>query len=167
MTGARLLVTASRTWTHLPSIAYMVESIAMEEAVLGRDLTVVHGKAKNGGDMLVARFVQRRRASGFLNIDEEPHPADWYADCVPGRCTEGHRRVRRGETVDYCPAQGMYRNEVMVALLTPPGPGDQAVAFIRDKSPGATAAAKLAVDAGIHTMIIRWEDRHKYVGEVR
>jgi YspA, cpYpsA-related SLOG family len=145
----RMLVTGSRSWKDPRPIEQAIYDMAMEAAQLGKDLVVVHGACR-GADRLAQSIVRRQRAHGWRHIHEEPHPADWNAACIE-RCRPGHRRPRTNGT-DYCPAEGRYRNELMVGLGA-----DVAFAFIKDQSPGATHCAEFAEAAGICTTRIIWE----------
>lgn len=154
----RMLITSSRTWSDIKPIERAIDLAAMEAAQLGRDLIVVHGAAP-GGDKLAQAVVRGRRSQGWTRIREEPHPAPWDADCID-RCGRGHRRKRRDGT-DFCPAVGLYRDEVMVGLGA-----DGCFAFIEPcakrgcnrprphGSHGASTTADMAERAGIPTVRI-------------
>ncbi|HQR18333.1 MAG TPA: SLOG family protein [Gemmatimonadales bacterium] len=65
----RILVTGSREWGDLPSVAR--ELAALRRRVdAGREIVVVHGAAK--GLDVTADF-----AATSLHMTTEPHPADW------------------------------------------------------------------------------------------
>ena len=144
----RVLTTASREW---PSSLNGV----IEEALLGayrtaqglsRRLMVVVGDARGGDRVIYMWAYQTSLRRGGLHMPER-HPAHWRDDCVPGRCpVRGHRRMgKNGVTI--CPAQGMYRNERMVA-----SGADLCLAFIHNRSAGASHTAGLAEGAGIEVV---------------
>ncbi|MFJ2110551.1 SLOG family protein [Streptomyces sp. NPDC087850] len=86
---------------------------------------IVHGACPTGADALASRWVHRHRAIG---LSEELHPAMW----------RWHGR-----------AAGPRRNAHMVHLGA-----DITLAFIRNRSRGATGCADLAEAAGIP--VKRW-----------
>ena len=133
MSGYRLLVTGSRTWTDKSAIGrafawavgefpgVIVQGEHGPRALWDR-VTVVHGGAR-GADMLAGRLAR------VWGMGVEPHPVtsrDWEAWC-PG-CTAGHRRERPDGST-YCPQAGNRRNQRMVDLGAdlcigfPSGPG--------------------------------------------
>jgi hypothetical protein len=85
----------------------------------------------------------------------ERYPADWQAECRP-QCKPNHRRVRRGETADYCPAVGPYRNQDMVDTGA-----DGWLVFPREGNPssGTEDCARRAKRAGI--VVYRYRDAAK------
>lgn len=153
----RLLITASRKWSHWASIAHVLE-LATHDAFANHPrqrLIVVNGMAGEGGDAIAAQWVRLSQRRGWP-VETEPHPADWTADCVPGLCTEGHRRPRRDGT-DYCPAIGNYRNDAMVQTRP-----DRCHAFWRDNSTGTRDCIKRARAARIPVEVTLWEERNTY-----
>jgi hypothetical protein len=124
----RFIVTASRTWTNRE---VMREVLSVYR---GRGLVLVHGAA-GGGDQMTARIWR------VWEEKDEPHPADWGGPCRD-TCRPGHRKV--GPRGEHCPAAGMYRNAEMVS-----GGGVALVAFVMDRSAGATSCVRLAEAAGI------------------
>jgi hypothetical protein len=88
-------------------------------------LTVVHGACPNGPDAVAGRWVANLNVTA---VRVEPHPADWD---------------RHGK------AAGFRRNAEMVQTGA-----DLCLAFIRDRSRGASHCAALAEKAGIPTK--RW-----------
>lgn len=83
---------------------------------------IVHGACPSGADAIAAWWVRQHR---LIGLTEERHPADWK--------THGH-------------SAGPIRNRHMVSLGA-----DLCLAFIRDRSRGATGCADLAEAAGIPT----------------
>jgi len=139
----RILITGSRRWTDDDLIRTLLERL--HRVGLG-PYTLVHGGAK-GADRTAAEI-----ASG-LGWKVEAHPADWLGPCVVS-CTPGHRKKHPGQTVSYCPNAGLRRNEEMVAL----GAG-LCLAFIKDRSSGATHCAEAAKKAGITTLVFTANSR--------
>lgn len=125
----RVLVTGSRTWDDRAAIAVAFNLIEDD------DVTLVHGTAK-GADTL-AESVARSRGWKI-----ERHPAQWNTHT--DRCPDWHLELER------CRMAGHRRNAEMVD-----SGADVCFAFIKDGSPGATACALLADNAGIKTMIWR------------
>lgn len=129
MSTFRILVTGSRTWDSPGRVAaaidYTYAHLAPEDV---SRVVVVHGAAM-GADMLAAQYVLEHRdafeVDGIL-IEDEPHPADWKQ--------HGKRA-------------GFLRNAEMVRMGA-----DACVAFIKDRSKGATHTADLADRAGIPTL---------------
>jgi hypothetical protein len=126
----RILITGSRTWDHLPSIAHVIDKATFTAFDLGETLTVVHGAAR-GADAIAGALARNRQRRGWP-VSEERHPADW--------------NLGRGA--------GHERNRHMVKLGA-----DLAAAFIRDHSRGATHCLRLIEAAGIPVVVVRWEDR--------
>lgn len=136
----RLLVTGSRNWTDADAVMR-----ALDEAVdvlwpnddPNRDpITLVHGDAR-GADRLAASIWASR-----WNMPTEAHPADWTGPCV-ATCPSQHRKWN-SQNQNYCPRAGHRRNAEMVELGA-----DLCMAFILDRSAGATQCARLAAKAGI------------------
>lgn len=156
MDSVRMLFTASRSWTDVPSVHSVVE-LAARYAFhsLARRLLVVDGQCSKGGDQIIGRWVFHARHRGWP-VDREPHPASWR-DCVSPWCRPGHRRPwPRGG--DYCPVAGQWRNQVMVDLGAA-----WCVALVcqdggRDSS-GAGACVKMASAAAIPVFRLDWADR--------
>ena len=130
----RLLVTGSREWTDRQKIVAELERARVE---IGDDTILVHGDAR-GVDRLAAHLWHCT-----WGLPAEDYPADWYAPCR-AECKPNHRRARFAGGRKMCPAAGMYRNAEMVALGA-----DLCLAFILDKSAGATGCARLARKARI------------------
>ena len=120
MSGYRVLVTGSRSWTDYGTVQVEIGQVVAEQMALTGEayprITVVHGAAR-GADSLAAK------AAADYRLDTEPHPADWRQ--------HGKRA-------------GMIRNAEMVNAGA-----DVCLAFIRDTSPGATHCANLAEKCGI------------------
>jgi hypothetical protein len=109
--SAWLLITGSRTFTgprHREVLHAALNQAWTEAQHAGHErLTVVHGAAK-GADQAAARWALQ--TPGVLEL---PFAADWLADCAPGSCKPGHRRLR-SDGREYCPAAGVHRNQRMV-----------------------------------------------------
>jgi hypothetical protein len=127
----RILVTGSRTWRDAAAIA-----TALDEAVAGRTgpHTLVHGAAR-GADVIAAAHAARR------GWQVEAHPADW-SRCDGPDCRPAHRRCNGHR--EYCPTAGHRRNARMIATGA-----DVCLAFILNRSPGATSCWAKARAAGI------------------
>lgn len=156
------MVTGSKSWTFLPTVDDVLSLYTREAFAVGERLTVIHGDCGQGGDELTKRWVTRKNRSGWP-VDQQRFPADWAAPCAD-RCRR-HRRGRRRDGREFCPAAGMYRNEHMAhALLAelPQHPGGGfCEALIRDGSPGATHAANYARSQNIPTERTTWLQRHR------
>lgn len=130
----RILVTASRSWS---SWSVMREALEKVHAT-HPDATLVHGDCPRGD----------RDAAGIwrgLGGNTEAWPAKW-TEHAPD-CPLTHMK----ELV--CKHAGFRRNIAMVES----GP-DMVIAFIRNKSSGATHCAGLAEDAGIPVVRYAQED---------
>lgn len=141
----RILITGSRTWGDERAIWDALDDAIDEQVKNGeREFIVVHGHCPRGADA-IADFYCEDQAGWRDNMGQEVaverHPADWAAPCGPS-CRPSHRR-RRNDTT-YCPAAGMNRNQHMVDLGA-----DLCLAFIRDRSRGATDCARRARAAGV------------------
>lgn len=137
----RLLVTGSRSWTDRDAI-----TDALDDAVDllwpnynpdNETIVLVHGDAR-GADRLAAEIWVSR-----WKMPVEPHPADWRGPCR-ATCKPNHRRAKVLGLPKVCPAAGLYRNIEMVESGV-----DLVLAFILDRSPGASQCARLAAKAGI------------------
>jgi hypothetical protein len=118
----RVLVTGSRTW---PDARIVYQELQRLWTPDGK-LTVVHGKCFRGADRMAAEWCMgMNRRHGRGGVVEEPHPADW----------DGGRQA------------GFVRNELMVNLGA-----DLCLAFIHNRSGGASHCAGLAEAAGITTI---------------
>lgn len=147
----RVIFTASQTWDEPDPIAHVLGLYTSFAFQTGRRLLAVHGAHWQGGDKIVDDWVRQQERRGWP-VSQERHPADWDADCIPGRCYHGDRRIKNGRST--CQAAGQYRNEHMAAQ------GAEACeAFRRDGSPGTGRMAELARKAGIPTEVTNWEDR--------
>lgn len=147
----RLLITGSRDWEHLASIDAVLGHYARQAATPEVPLTVVHGAALGGADLLAARWVGQRQRSGWPVVQER-HPADWGGACVE-QCKPDHRQRRRDGS-DFCPFAGFRRNQRMVdtvPLLV--------VGFWRNGSSGTRDCMKRAEKAGLRVWRVGWPDR--------
>lgn len=111
-----------------------------QATVWGATYTLWHGDAA-GVDTIAEQTATK------LGWVIRKFPADWTQACRPV-CNHGHRKAHRnGET--YCPAAGVYRNQVMVER----GP-DIVVAFPRlPFSPGTEDCMARAWRAGIPLLV--------------
>lgn len=141
----RVLVSASRSWHRPLEIWTALDHCLAEARRQGKTLVVVHGDA-DGGNQVAKLFGQVHDGA----VDE-PHPADWDAPCRAA-CKPGHRRPRQDGTT-FCPAAGMYRNEVMARSGL-----WRAACFIRRRSPGTTGCAAAVRAAGLRPLICRDDD---------
>jgi len=131
----RLLITGSRDWTDMPSIwRGFNQAIEFFET---DHFTLVSGACPTGADALCEEYGRK------LGLEIERHPANW--DDCGNDCGSNHWRYRMGRP--YCPRAGFVRNEQMVKLGA-----DACLAFIKDKSNGASMTARLAEAAGIPTL---------------
>lgn len=121
----RVLVTGSRDWSDTSTVRHALDVAWIEWSP--ETLVVVHGACPSGPDATADRWA-RSMAEFSDTVDVEPHPAAWD---------------RHGKRA------GMMRNAEMVKLGA-----DLCLAFIRDRSKGATHCAGLAEKAGIPTR--RW-----------
>jgi YspA, cpYpsA-related SLOG family len=130
----RVLVTGSRDWDDVPSIAAALEQALIDSD--GRPVLVVHGACQSGADRHADHYARWLRGRG-CSVDVEPH---------------------RAEDFGPWPACGPFRNKHMVSLGA-----DLCLAFIgpctspRCRRPdphpshGASHCAHLAEQAGIPT----------------
>ena len=134
----RVLVTGSRTFGDVTVIR---DALAVAWQQLPGAVLVV-GACSRGADLLA------EQCWTHWGGQVERWLADWRGSCAAS-CPPGHRRTGgRGESI--CPAAGMVRNAAMVAAGA-----DLCLAFIRDRSRGATHCATTAQKAGIPTTIHR------------
>ncbi|MEU1273031.1 DUF2493 domain-containing protein [Streptomyces sp. NPDC005799] len=120
----RILITGSRTWDDRDTIWRELGNTVAPIPV-DREITVVHGHCPRGADAMADEWARKYGAT------VERHPANW----------------RPGGVLDR--AAGFRRNAEMVALGA-----DICLAFIKDRSRGASHAAGLAAGAGIP--VRRW-----------
>lgn len=146
----RLLVTGSRRWVYLPSVAETLSFYTRLAFEHGERLEVVHGAARDGADALAASWVSRWSRRGWP-VSADPHPANWSA--CDSECRHGPRGVRKNGS-EYCQYAGLRRNSKMVDS------GVQAcVAFWRSGSPGTKDCFEKAQAAGLKPLILAWEER--------
>lgn len=117
----RVLVTGSRTWEAADVIRTALDIVAKEAFAIDDELIVVHGACPKGADLIADEWV--REASKLWPVRAERHWALWT---VEGK------------------SAGYKRNARMVEAGA-----DLCLAFIRDKSKGATHCADLAEREGI------------------
>lgn len=123
----RVLVTGSRDWED----ETVIRRALVDHWILSSDrpFVVVHGSCPTGADA-VAESWGTAMASLHRKTTVERYPARW-------RCDDGR----------YDPGAGPRRNAEMVAAGA-----DICLAFIRNRSRGATGCARLAERAGIPTL---------------
>jgi hypothetical protein len=127
----RIIVTGSRTWSDRDVIWASLDHVADAARQVGIPVIVAHGCA-SGADQLADEWVLARRHAKWP-VEAQRFPAEW---------TRYGRRA------------GMVRNQEMVK----PG-ADVCLAFILDRSKGATHCADLAEANDIRTQRIeRWSD---------
>lgn len=149
----RLLVTGSRRWVHLPSVAETLSFYTRLAFEHGSRLEVVHGAARDGADALAAGWVSRHSRRGWP-VSADPHPANWSAPCG-SECRHGPRGVRKNGS-EYCQFAGHRRNSEMVDS------GVQAcVAFWHGGSPGTRDCFTKAEGAGLEPLVLKWEQREE------
>ncbi len=128
----RVLITGSRDWQDAGAVERELHGLLHRSGVTscegGPTFVVVHGACPTGADAM-ARGWAESVAEVWPDVSHEPHPASW----------DLHGR-----------AAGPRRNREMVTAGA-----DVCLAFIRDRSPGATGCARLALDAGIELHVWR------------
>ena len=130
MTGSRDWPDAARVWGALAALADQVLA-----------LTVVHGAAGRGVDLMAHRWVSGQQANGRTGISEEPHPPT-------GRAREGAREMLRNAGMVRKGGDARFADSgVLAAQRTRPEPHG---------SHGATDCADRAEGADIRT--VRWYD---------
>src|ERR1700733_5955180 len=125
MAEYRILVTGSRSWTD-----YLAIENALHDAYFAAQtvpgwtvrVVVVHGACPKGADAMADQIARDMKEAGMA-VEIERHPADWN---------------RHGKSA------GFIRNAGMVALGA-----NLCLAFIKDRSRGATHCTDLAAKAGI------------------
>jgi hypothetical protein len=117
-----VLVTGSRYWPDGALVAAELDRVWRALPEDNRKLLVRHGDAQ-GADRYAGTWVNLMRARGH-EVYAEPHPADWY---MHGR------------------AAGPIRNGEMVEAGA-----DVVLAFIHDRSAGATDCGRRARRAGLN-----------------
>lgn len=127
---SRVLITGSREWAD----NLVIEAALDQCNARFTRMCVVHGTAR-GADRIADHYAQ---ASGWA---VDPHPAKWKVHTA--RCPSGPHMGK-----GHCTYAGHRRNAEMVDLGAA-----ICLAFIRDRSSGATGCAKLAEDAGIPTVM--------------
>ncbi|GAA4225943.1 hypothetical protein GCM10022254_09160 [Actinomadura meridiana] len=126
----RILVTGSRAWDDAATIRTALDEVYFSSTCT-MPVTVVHGDCPHGADAIVHAWAADTRRAEWV-VGEERHPADWRPGGGAFDRSAGHRR-----------------NAEMVNAGA-----DLCLAFIRDRSSGATHTADLAERAGIP--VRRW-----------
>ncbi len=134
-----VLLTASRTWDDAAYIEWVLDGLLAE--CKGQPLVLHHGDCGKGGDQISDLWARRQQQVG-ANVKVVRHPAQWR--------DLGGVFDRRA---------GFRRNAEMVAAVVTAIGEKVCVAFIRDRSGGATHCANTASRAGIPTVRHRWEER--------
>jgi hypothetical protein len=147
----RVIFTGSQKWDDPEPIGKILTMYTMYAFGTGRHLLAVHGAHWAGADEHVSAWISRHRRKGWP-VDQERHPADWFADCID-RCYHGPRKLRKGKSS--CQAAGQYRNEHMARCG-----GDACEAFLRGGSPGTSRMIRLVKQLHIPTEVTPWEQRH-------
>jgi hypothetical protein len=127
MKDYRVLVTGSRDWPLAIAVYSTLNIVASLVAPYYDSLTVVHGDCPTGADRMADSWVAQQQDRPDLEVWASRHPADWA-------------NLGRGA--------GFARNSYMVSEGA-----DQCIAFIKNKSRGATHCSQQAAKAGIHTEV--------------
>ena len=143
--GARILVTGSESWEDKRAIAASLKRALKYLSMDPEQTTLIHG-ASAGADTLAAGVGRR------LGMAIESHRPEWskHSESCPrqqpadGGCWAGRSSCMRG---------GFRRNREMVE-----SGADILVAFIRDRSPGATDALELWLQRDRPAILCRQDD---------
>lgn len=135
--SARVLVTGSRDWPDQKMVWDELDDAYENRFSGAHPFVVVQGMAK-GADQMAAAWAHGKRRDGALSIFSEGHPANWRPDGV------------------FVPSAGHQRNKRMVDLGA-----DLVLAFIRNKSAGATGCMRYAMKAGLDVRVLRIDDQEE------
>lgn len=127
----RVLVAGSRDWTGIfgeQRIQTILNVLLALADTIGQKLTIVHGACPTGADAVTDRWCRRREDQ----VAMETYPADW---------------------IMYGHGAGPIRNKEMVDRGA-----DMCLVFMKDGSRGATTTSTLAIEAGIPTFVVPWEE---------
>lgn len=127
----RIIITGSRNWEGPAAEAKVHEILNAAQFLaeaLGSPLTVVHGDYPTGADVIADRWARRRDSEG---VELEVHEADWR---------------------QFSLAAGPIRNRKMAR-----SGADLCIAFRRDPSKGTKNMIETAMESGIPTFVIPWE----------
>ena len=121
-------MTGSRDYQNKGLVKLTLTYTLGEILAMGKTMMLVHGACPSGADKYADNWAEEMETAGFFDCDAqiEDHPADW---------------------AQYRKAAGYRRNAEMVRLGA-----DVCLAFIRNKSKGASHAAGLAEKNGIWTL---------------
>lgn len=149
MSDFRVIVTGSRDLPDGPVGRRLMHLLA--DVPLGARLVIVHGACPTGADEEAARFGGWAKQAGAeeigMEVEVEPHPADWDGPCT-SRCRPNHRRPWR-DGATYCPAAGARRNREMADLGA-----DLCLAFPLGRSPGTRDMIRKAKAAGVPVEVV-------------
>lgn len=145
-----MLITGSRSWPDSAFVRAKLDDVLTTCRELNDRLTIVHGGCPSGPDAHAHAWTAWHHTRDALVTAPEVHLAPWTAPCRPD-CWPNHRRQdREGRGWSTCPTAGFHRNSMMVALGA-----DLCLAFINDRSAGASHCADAAQKAGIETLRFR------------
>lgn len=179
--GLDILITASRSWTDETRMYQALTICALHvdyafrhtetfwpvastnpdrvRNFRGRMMSIMEGDAP-GGDRMAGRWAIAAATLGWPIKRPERRPAEWHAPCRP-ECRPGHRRPtndREGKPDgDVCPRAGFYRNEEMVKEIAERSKPVIVLAFIHNKSNGATNCLDAAIKAGLPWVLFEQE----------
>lgn len=131
MDVVRVLVTGSQDWPN-PGLVWLVLDHAYSEITGdGCQMMLVHGDCQNGADAQAQEWADHMNSLG-LGVMVLRHPADWKKY----KKAAGHRRNAE-----------MVKMGIYICL-----------AFIRNRSNGASHTASLAIERGIETYLFHNEN---------
>lgn len=130
---ARVLITGSRSWPDKHAV-YAALDDAYENRFSDRGMVVVHGAAR-GADTMAHLWARAKERAGVSDVYIEVHHANWRPNGVLDK-TAGHKR-----------------NVEMVNAGA-----DLVLAFIHNRSAGATGCMRAAMRAGLEVQLLRIDD---------
>lgn len=146
-----IVTTASREWpaSAMPVIDEALATCMNAAWERGETLQIRVGDAR-GGDRRIYAWADTGNRRKWAVDKPQRYEAKWRAPCIEGRCKPGHRREDSRGSV--CPLQGYVRNELMCDERPMP---TLCLAFIYQKSRGATHCADYAASVGIEVQPFR------------